>query len=139
MVLLFLLYNSQCNEPYIFLSRRLKRIYFPYWWHLPFAALIIPLSTSLVSMLKTHDFNINIVNYQLTEWFNIIALSKVFYASDWRLYLEFHPLNSVIWYLAIIVQIYFFIASTLYFKNSMSTVLIVLDVFILFINKYTLF
>lgn len=117
--------SNMSPKPFPFLFSRLKRIYSTYWWHLLFAALIIPIASSVVSMLKSHNFEINIVDYNSLEWLQIITLSKVFTATNWKLNLAFLPLNGVIWYIAIIVQIYFFIFLCLFSKKSYTNILFI--------------
>jgi len=97
---------SRNISPLVFLWARIKRIYPVYWWHLLFAALIIPAVSAIVSLLKSHPFSPDFFRYSFPEWLHIVALTKVFLAQDWRLNLAFLPLNGVIWYIAVIVQIY---------------------------------
>jgi len=105
------------DKSHLFLLPRLKRIYFCYWWHLLFVVLIIPFFSALVSMLKTSTFNISLVKYSAVEWLKIITLVKVFSAVSWRLNLAFLPINGVVWYIAIIVQIYIFVYICLCFER----------------------
>jgi peptidoglycan/LPS O-acetylase OafA/YrhL len=106
-----------------FLWRRFRRIYLPYWWHLPFAALLIPLASAAVSMLKTHAWSPNLAGYSWKEWLGIVTLLKVFTAPSWSLNLAFLPLNGCLWYVAIIVQIYVATAAALCFGRKCSAAL----------------
>ncbi len=106
------------GKPFLFLKKRLNRIYQPYWWHLLFAALIIPVVSSLFAYLKSRNFNINLFDYSIFEWLEIVTLSKVFTASSWKLNIAFLPINGVVWFIAIIVQIYIFISICLFFGKK---------------------
>lgn len=44
------------HQPYMFLLRRLKRIFFPYWWSLLIAALFIPFVHAVALTFKAHAF-----------------------------------------------------------------------------------
>ena len=103
---------------YMFLKRRLKRIYLTYWFHLIFAALIIPVLSAFVSMLKSNSLVFNFFEYSFWEWIQIVTLIKVFSATSWKLNLAFVPLNGVLWYLSIIVQIYIVVSLSICFKNK---------------------
>ncbi len=98
------------ERPLSFLTRRLKRIYLPYWWHLTFAALIIPLLIELGSMIKGHTFQFPTVDYSILDWLGVITLLKVFTSVSWRLNMAFVQINGVVWFIAVIVQIYLFLA-----------------------------
>ena len=119
-------FGGKYPKPNFYLISRLRRIYFPYWWHLIFAALIIPLSSSFVSMIKSRNFEIDFVDYTFIEWIQIISLSKVFSAENWKLNLAFLPLNGVVWYIAIIVQIYIFLSLCIYSKKNISKLLLLM-------------
>lgn len=110
-------------QPCFFLIRRFKRIYFCYWWHLLFAALIFPVLTALVYMMKTHTFTIEFFNYSSFEWLQIATLSKVFTSTSWKLNRSFSPINEVVWYIAIIVQIYLFVSFCMLFKKKLKLLL----------------
>ena len=110
----------------VFLLRRLKRIYLPYWWYLLFAVLILPLLSSIVSMNETNIFKINIISYNLKEWLQIITLAKVFSSENWALNLAFIPLNGALWYLAIIVQLYIFLSLCIYSNKYIYKLLFVM-------------
>lgn len=105
------------RQPHLFLLRRLRRIYFCYWWHLLFAAVIIPCILALISMIKTHSFSVDWFRYSMFEWLEILTLTKVFSASSWYLPDSFQPLNAALWYVAIIVQVYCFVSICLYFRK----------------------
>lgn len=111
-------HGTYWRNPLSFLWRRLKRIYFPYWWHLLFAALIIPVLSALVSTIKSHPFDFSLVNYSILDWLKIITLAKVFSAVNWKLNVAFLPLNGVVWFIAIIVQIYLFVSICLIFGKK---------------------
>lgn len=118
-------HGTYSRKPLSFLSRRLKRIYFPYWWHLLFAVLVIPVLSALVSMIKSHTFDISLVSYSILDWLQIITLVKIFSAVNWKLNVAFLPLNGVVWYLAIIVQMYLFVSICFHFKKYYSSLLVV--------------
>lgn len=107
---------NRSELPHTFLFRRLKRIYPCYWWSLLFAAFVIPILYASALVLKTHSFKIS-WNYSFIDWVQVLSLTKVFSSSSWKLNLAFDPYNGPIWYLAVIVQIYIFVAVCLIFKN----------------------
>lgn len=126
--------DSRYQKPLTFLLFRLRRIYLPYWWHLLFALLIIPLVTSIISMFKTKSLDVFFHNYGYLELFKIATLTKVFFAKSWKLNEAFLPLNGVVWYIAIIVQIYIFITVCLYTPKKMIRILILVFIISLITN-----
>jgi len=112
-------YRSAVN----FLIRRIKKIYFIYWIHLIFAAIIFPVVTAFVSMLKSHSLCFNFFNYSLSEWIQIVTLTKVFASTNWKLNLAFCPLNGVVWFIAIIFQIYIISFLSLFFGRRYNLIL----------------
>lgn len=108
---------------YKYLLKRAERIYVPYWYSIVFSALIIPFIVSLLLMIYSHSFNPELVQYSFWEWVQTITLLKVFSATGWELNLAFLPLNGVIWYLAVIIQIYIVIAISLCFKDRYPLIL----------------
>ncbi len=117
--------NHSSFQPHLYLIRRLKRIYYCYWWHLLFVALIIPFLIAVVLMLKSHSFNIVFFQYSIAEWFQIATLTKVFSSNSWKLNEAFLPFNGVVWYIAIIVQIYLFVTICLYFRKIFNLLLFI--------------
>lgn len=111
------------HQPYLFLIRRLRRIYFCYWWHLLFAVLIFPVIRAIFSMLKSHSLDVPHFHYSISEWLQIFLLTKVFTSDSWMLHKSFLPLNGPLWYIAIIVQIYLFVTFCLYFKKRAHLIL----------------
>jgi peptidoglycan/LPS O-acetylase OafA/YrhL len=111
-----------------FLWRRFRRIYPPYWWHLLFVALLIPMASALTSMLKTHAWSLKIVDYSWQEWLQVVTLLKVFSASSWSLNVAFLPLNGCLWYVAIIAQIYVATAAALCLGRHSARALFALSV-----------
>ena len=103
-------------QPHAFLIRRLKRIFFCYWWSLLFVALFIPFLHAVALTFKTHAFILS-SPYSLTEWIQVITLTKIFSATSWTLSAAFDPLNGSLWFLAIIVQIYIYVSVCLYFRK----------------------
>ncbi|MGO8990684.1 MAG: acyltransferase family protein [bacterium] len=112
------------HQPYMFLLRRLKRIFFPYWWSLLIAALFIPFVHAVALTFKAHAFMLS-SPYSLMEWIQVITLAKIFSATSWVLHLAFDPLNGPIWYVAIIVQIYIYVFICLYFKKYFSCLMFI--------------
>jgi len=102
------------HQPHMFLMRRLKKIFFCYWWSLLITALLIPLAHAVALTFKTHTF-IFFSPYSLVEWIQVITLEKIFSATSWALNTAFDPVNAPIWYVAIIVQIYIYVFVCLYF------------------------
>lgn len=105
------------DSPLVFLKKRLSRIYLPYFFSLFFAALIIPVLSTCVSTLKGHTLTFNFYEYSFIDWIYIITLLKVFTSESWALNQSFLPINGVVWYIAIIVQIYFVVAFAMLFKT----------------------
>lgn len=103
-------------QPHMFLMRRLKRIFFCYWWSLLITALLVPLAHAVALTFKTHTF-IFFSPYSLVEWIQVITLAKIFSATSWALGKAFDPVNGPIWYIAIIVQIYIYVSICLYFRK----------------------
>ena len=104
------------HQPHMFLMRRLKRIFFCYWWSLLITALFIPSVHAVALTFKTHAFRL-FSPYSLMEWIQVITLAKIFSATSWMLHTAFDPLNAPIWYVAVIVQIYIYVSICLYFKK----------------------
>lgn len=108
------------ESAYYSIVKRFRKIYLPYWFHLVFVAILIPLSQAAVSMLKTHSFSLDFFNcnYSFWEWFQIVTLTKIFSASSGALNKAFLPLNGVVWFIAVLVQIYFVSYLSLLFKGG---------------------
>ena len=102
--------DGRHHPPAAYLAGRLKRVYIPYWWQLLFAALIIPYLGTFVAMAAKIPSDMIFPGYTLPEWLQVISLARVFSAGEWALYEPFWPMNSAIWYIAVIVQIYIFLA-----------------------------
>ena len=102
--------------PKVFLFSRLRRIYPCYWCSLFFAAIVIPITHSVFTLIKSGTFEMA-WPYSLSDWFHVLTLTKIFFLMSWDLNTAFDPYNGPIWYLAIIVQIYIFICICLYFKK----------------------
>ena len=107
---------SHSPSAHVFLIRRLTRIYPCYWWSLLFAAFIIPLLQELVLAFKTHSFTF-LWPYTFFDLIQVITLTKVFSASSWGLNTAFDPYNGPVWYLAVIVQIYVFVALCVHMRR----------------------
>ncbi len=106
---------SDYHQPYIFLIRRLKKIFYTYWWSLPI---------SVFFFFKSYHFHIS-SPYSITDWFTVATLTKVFSATSWNLHTAFEPLNPVIWFLPIIVQIYLYVTVCLYYKKYISSLMLI--------------
>ena len=102
--------DGRHHHPAAYLAGRLKRVYVPCWWQLLFAALIIPYLGTFVAMAATIPSDMVFPGYTLPEWLQVISLARVFSAGEWALYEPFWPMNSALWYIAVIVQIYIFLA-----------------------------
>ena len=103
-------FDGKYQTPAAYLAGRLKRIYVPFWWQLLFAALIIPYLGTCVALAAKIPSDMVFPGYTLPEWFQVISLARVFSAGEWALYEPFWPMNSALWYIAVIVQIYLFLA-----------------------------
>jgi len=104
------------HQPHMFLLRRLKRIFFCYWWSLLITALLIPFLQAVALSFKTHAFTL-FSPYSFMEWIQVITLTKIFSATSWTLNTTFDPLNGPLWFLAITVQIYIYISICLYSRK----------------------
>lgn len=133
------IFNKEKQKNFTFLTRRFKRIYFTYWWHLLFAAILIPVFCAFFSMFKTHTFSVEFVHYSLSDWLGIVTLLKVFTANSWRLNEAFLPLNGVIWFIAIIVQIYLFISLCLFLNRSLFIFVMFVTFFVSFFSNFSVF
>lgn len=116
--------NRYQQSPHLFLVRRLKRIYFPYWWSLIITAIMVPLVQIAAIYIKTRSFQYE-SPYSFFEWIQVISLLKIFSADSWTVSLAFDPLNAPIWFIAITVQIYAFIALSFYAKQKSGLVLFI--------------
>jgi peptidoglycan/LPS O-acetylase OafA/YrhL len=96
------------KSPLIFLKNRFRRIY-PTFWVSLVAVLILPYGLEFISNLKTGHYvqpeNI-ISQFDTWEWFNVLLLTKVFWATSSNLAAEFAAINSLYWTLAIEFQLY---------------------------------
>ncbi len=111
------------ESSFSFLKRRFLRILLPYWIHLIFAAIVIPFLMALVSTLKSHTFQLELFQYSTIEWLQLITLTKGIFA-DGRGNLPFLPINGVLWFVAIIIQIYIFISIALYYRKRIHVLLL---------------
>lgn len=125
------------GKPLLFLQKRFKRIFLVYWWHLLFAALLIPVVSSLISYAKSHNLEIGWFHYTFSEWLQIVTLTKVFTASDWKLNIVFLPINGVVWFLAIIIQIYLFVSVCLVFSQKFCSVLLFICFLVSLVSSFS--
>lgn len=107
------------RSPYFFLKNRLRRIY-PTFWFSVLVCLSLPYIMALVSTLKTGEFITPpnpIEVYNLSEWFNFLILTKVFFADGANLHSQFKHINPVYWTIAIEIQFYLVVFIGLFFKQ----------------------
>lgn len=93
-----------------FLWIRVKKIYFTYWLSLVAVIFILPLLFSLLTRLKSGVFDVDFYAYSVSEWIRLLSLLQVFNAESWILYRAFMDINVVYWFIAVIVQMYIFVA-----------------------------
>lgn len=119
------------RSPLIFLKHRFNRIYPTYWASL-LVILLLPYGQELLSSLKTWVYTSpdNLLErYSTWEWFNIVVLTKVFWANTDNLANEFAGINTVYWTLAIEFQFYLvvFVALSLgrFYRHTIALVTVV--------------
>ena len=96
------------RSPFSFLKARFLRIY-PTFWCSVLVVLIVPYVMAGISALKTRQYLPPadvLTQLSVSEWSNLLLLSKVFWASSDDLQLEFTVVNAVYWTLAIEFQFY---------------------------------
>lgn len=117
-------YSAESNlrsnaSPASFLKSRFLRIY-PTFWASVIVVLAIPYLIEAISSLKSGEYippSNTLSKYTVFEWVNILALTKVFFASSSNLQGEFNAINSVYWTLAIEFQFYCIVFIALCFKR----------------------
>jgi exopolysaccharide production protein ExoZ len=89
---------------------RVKKVYRTYWLALFTVVFLIPFAIAFLSFIKSRVWDFPWVPYSVVEWIQAISLIKVFSAPSWALYEAFISLNGVFWFIAVIVQMYLFVA-----------------------------
>jgi len=113
--------REQGEGAFQFLKKRAARIYVPYLFSLVFAALLIPAALTFLSSLKSSlstdalkEYAVYYLpHYSAAEWLGFITLTKIFTADSWQLNRLFLPLNGVLWFIAVLMQMYLVIAAAL--------------------------
>lgn len=72
------------------------------------------------------------LNY--SEWFGVITLSKVFWATSNDLQAEFNKINSVYWTLAIEFQFYLVVFISLFFRNHYRKIIAAISIVAIFVT-----
>ncbi len=107
------------QSPFLFLKKRFLRIY-PVFWASIILMLLLPYLIELISMFKSGSYVMPynlFTHYTLSEWFNFVTLTKVFFADSVKLHGQFDAINAVYWTIAIEFQFYFVIFISLFFKS----------------------
>lgn len=134
-------------SPFSFLKKRFLRIY-PVFWISIILILLLPYLIESISMLKSGSYvaPYNLLShYTLSEWFNFVALSKVFFADSVKLHGQFDAINAVYWTIAIEFQFYLVIFLSLFFKSyykhviAFISVLAIINMVVPFNVNYGLF
>lgn len=117
----------------IFMLRRLKRIYPPYWFSM-IGVCLIPFAIQFLSSLKagyytgpdSNNINYGFLNYSMLDWFSVATLTRVFFevpGAD-SLQYKFTSINAVYWTLAIEVQFYLVAGIALVFRKRFVAILL---------------
>lgn len=104
-------------RPIDFIRTRYARIYNVYFLSLITALLIIPSIMPLVSYLKSGELVFHYLDFSLIHLLRLVTLTQVFEAESWQLHTAFAH-NGSYWFIAVIVQIYLFLAVVLCFKRA---------------------
>ena len=118
------------KSPLLFLKSRFLRIY-PTFWASILLILAIPYLVEGISSLKTGSFiwPENLMDrFNLSEWINVLLLTKVFFATSNDLALEFNSINAVYWTLAIEFQFYLVVFFALYLGRFFRHAVVLLSV-----------
>lgn len=126
----YCLYASASNsfhpgERNAFLKRRLLRIYPPFWAAI-LVALASPYVVEALSAIRSGSFALpspRWLEFEFSEWVQVISLTRVFWNVDGDLQAAFSPINAVFWTLAIEVQFYVVVYLSLLFGDRWRTVL----------------
>lgn len=105
------------KPPTFFIKNRALRIY-PTFWASVIVVLLAPYLIEAISALKTGEYSEPDKLYSklnINEWLNLLALTKVFWATTTDLQGQFNIINSVYWTLAIEFQFYIVVFCALYF------------------------
>ncbi len=105
------------DEPAIrFLTRRLRRIFPPYWASIAVVA-ALPFLIEFIASLKSGHYvapspeklNYGFLKYDIVDWFQVVTLTRVFADVPGleELHFKFTTINAVYWSLAIELQFYF--------------------------------
>ncbi len=103
-----------------FLKRRILRIY-PTFLISILVVLIAPYGIEIISSLKTGQFvwpsNLRWHALDLVDWIQITTLTRIFFNQGGNLQGAFSPVNSVYWFLAILLQMYLVVFMALNFRK----------------------
>ncbi len=115
--------RSGWTSAFDFIKRRLKRIYIPYWFSLFFVGVLIPVAIGYLSFFKmmvmreSPLLKFEFYRYAFSEWIYLITLTKIFTIHSWNFIDAFYPINIVVWFIGVIVQIYLTIFLALIHKK----------------------
>lgn len=90
----------------LFLLRRLQRVYLPFLLSVALVGGVLPLLRRLLPWFAQAGRADLSPNWSVGEWLSFLGLYRIFSSTTWDLWKVFEPVNSVYWYLAILVQIY---------------------------------
>lgn len=109
-----------------FLKRRFLRIFPPFWFSIV-VIVALPYLLEAISMLKTGMYNWpspRFLALNLTEWLQVLSLTKIFVSGGTGLYAEFELINIVYWTLAIEFQFYLVVFIALVFRRHFTAILL---------------
>jgi peptidoglycan/LPS O-acetylase OafA/YrhL len=112
-----------------FISRRLKRIYPPFWAAV-LVTLAVPFAVAALSALKAHHWippSPRWYSMSWTDWILLASLGKVFFSHGNSLDRAFNAVNSVYWSLAIEVQFYAVIAAAMNWRRHFHRILLAIS------------
>lgn len=94
------------KSPWDFFKDRLKRIYGPLFFSLVFAGFILPLAMQAAVLVLEGRSDSFFYSYGVLDWLSLITLARVFYPAEGGLNRAFLPINGVLWFVAVLVQMY---------------------------------
>lgn len=109
---------KKSTSPVIFLKNRFRRIY-PTFWISVLIILVLPYVIEAVSFFKTSNYvwpQDRFSEMGAADWFYLLSLINVFFATSSDLQSQFSSINAVYWTIAIEFQFYLVVFICLMFK-----------------------